>query len=107
MIGSGRSSGIVGGSISLVLQSADGLFEVEDLPESDSEIQKPDATDSATDPTRRNNRLQPLNARLAGSIQQKIVVAPIADSPHTLRPPGQHGKEDADLEAKDNVEDNA
>ena len=91
----------------MVLQSSNRAFEVEDLPERDSEIQKSDATHSASHPTRRNHRLQTLNARLARSIQQKIIVAPIADAPHPMRPPRQHRQKQADLEAKDDVKNNA
>src|ERR1051325_2034470 len=91
----------------MMLQSSDGAFEVENLPERDSEIQKSDATHSASHPTRRNHRLQTLYARLARSIQQKIIIAPIADAPHPMRPPRQHSQEQPDLEAKDDVKNNA
>src|SRR5215207_1703002 len=102
MIGSGRSSGIVRRftrGTRLVLQSSDRAFEVKDFPESNAEIQDPNTTNSAPDPSRSDDCLQSLNTRLASSIQQEIVVAPIANSPHPLRPPGQNCKEDADFKA--------
>ena len=91
----------------LILQSSDCAFEVEDLPERDAEIQKSDTAHRAAHPTGSDHCLQTLNACRAGSIQQKVVVAPIADSPHSVWPPGRHGKKDADLKAKDDVKDNA
>ena len=94
-------------SARLVLQSSDGAFEVEDLPERNAEIQESDATHRAAHPAGGDDRLQTLNTRLARSIQQKVVVAPIADSPHAMRPPRRHGEKDANLEAEDDVENNA
>src|SRR5215211_928604 len=76
--GGGSFSGIVGRPLRLLLQSSDGSFEVEDLPESDSEIQNPHTTYCAANPTGSDHCLEPLNACLAGCIQQKIVVAPVA-----------------------------
>ena len=49
-------------------KAADCLFEVEDFPERDAEIQKPDAAHGATDPARRDNCLYSLDASLARSI---------------------------------------
>src|SRR5215213_2055668 len=110
MIGIGSFSDIFGRTLPdarLVLQSSDGAFEVEDLPERDAHIQKPDTTDRAAHPTGSDYCLQPLNTCLAGSIQQKVVVAPIADSPHAVRPPRRHRKKDANLEAQNDVKNNA
>src|ERR1044072_8227440 len=111
MIGSGNFSGILARSLSsgvrLILQSSDGAFEVEDLPERDAEIQKSDTTHRPTHPTGSDHRLQTLTACLARSIQQKVVVAPIADAPHAVRPPRCHRQKDANLEAQDNVKNNA
>jgi len=89
------------------LQSGDGSFEVKDLPESDSEIQDPNATDRAAHPTGSDDGLQSMTAGLAGSIQQKIVIAPVADAPHAVRPPRRHREKDSNLEAEDDVKDNA
>src|ERR1044071_4286922 len=91
----------------LVLQSDDGAFEVEDLPERNSEIQKPHTTHRAANPTGSNHCLQSVTARLARRIKQKIVVAPIADAPHSVRPPWRHREKDTNLEAQNNVKDNA
>src|SRR5215213_4125829 len=110
MIGSGNFSGIVGRTLPgarLVLQSSDGAFEVEDLPERDAEIQKSDTTHGAAYPAGSDHCLQTLNAGLVSSIQQKVIVAPIADSPHSMRPPGRNREKDADLKAKNDVKNNA
>src|SRR5689334_18806941 len=110
MIGSGNFSGMVRRTLPrarLVLQSSNGAFEVEDLPECDAEIQQPDTTYRATHPTGSDYCLQTLNACRARSIQQKVVVAPIADSPHSVRPPRRHGEKNANLEAQDDVKNNA
>lgn len=90
-----------------VLQSDNGAFEVEDLPESNSEIQESDATHCTTNPARSDDGLQALNASLACGIQQEIIVTPVADSPHPMWPPRRHGEKNADLEAQDDVKDNA
>ena len=94
-------------SARLVLQSSDGAFEVENLPERNTEIQEPDATHRAAHPAGGDHRLQTLNTRLARSIQEKVVVAPIADPPHAMRPPRRHSEKDADLETEDDVKNNA
>src|ERR1043165_3147350 len=108
MIGTGNLSGIIlPRRARLVLQSHHSAFEVEDLPERNSEIQKPDTTHRAAHPTGSNHRLQPLNARLARRIKKKIIVAPVADSPHAVRPPWRHREKDPNLEAQDDVKDNA
>ena len=51
-----------------MLQRCDCLFEVEDLPDGDAEIQQSDATYRTTHPTGSDNSLQSLNARLLRSI---------------------------------------
>src|SRR6185436_136578 len=106
MIGSGNFSGMVGRTLPgarLVLQSRDGAFEVENLPERDAEVQKSDTADRTAHPTGSDHCLQTLNACLAGSIQQKVVITPIADSPHAVRPPRRHRQKDSNLEAQNNV----
>ena len=47
----------------LVLQRGDCLFEVENLPHGDAEIQEPDAAHGAAHPTRSDDGLQTLNTR--------------------------------------------
>src|SRR5687767_1951854 len=69
--GRGRFSGIARDfrtRRSLGLQCGDGLFEVEDFPNCDAEIEQSDAANRAAYPTRGNDLLQPLNARRARSI---------------------------------------
>src|SRR5215203_3889156 len=110
MIGTGRWSVIFNcwfPLARLALQGSDGAFEVEYLPERDAEVQQPDATHRASYPTGSDYSLQTLYARLARSIQQKIVVAPITNSPHTVGPPRQYGQEQAYLEAQNNIENDA
>src|SRR6185369_6353299 len=108
MIGTVTFSGIIlPGRARLVLQSDNGAFEIENLPERNSEIQKPDTTYRATNPTGSNHSLQSLDARLARGVKQKIIVAPIADAPHSVRPPWRHCEKDTNLEAQNNVKDNA
>ena len=77
---------------------------MEYFPEGDPDIQEADASDRATYPSGSNDSLQRMHACLARRIQQKIVVAPVANSPHALWPPGQHGEKDADFQAQDDVE---
>src|ERR1044072_3528246 len=110
MIGTGNFSAIIlrlRRRTRLVLQRNDGAFEIKNLPERNSEIQKPDPAHRAANPTGSNHCLQSLNPRLARSVKQKIIVAPVADSPHSVRPPRRHREKDTNLEAKDNVKDNA
>src|SRR5215213_2520830 len=110
MIGSGSFSGIVRRTLPrarLVLQSSDGALEVENLPERDPEIQESDTAHRAAHPTGSDHCLQTLNTCLAGSIQQKVVVAPVADAPHAVRPPRRHREKDPNLEAQDDVKNNA
>src|SRR6185503_974220 len=91
----------------LVLQSSHGACGVEDLPERDAEIQKSDTADRAAHPTGSDHRLQTLNSCLAGRIKQKVVVTPIAYSPHAVRPPRRHRQKDSNLEAQNDVKNNA
>ena len=93
--------------VSLALQSPHCFAEVEYLPERDAEIQKANTTHRTAHPARSDHRLQTLNASLVRSIQQKVIVAPIADSPHAVRPPRRHGEKDANLEAQDDIKNNA
>ena len=90
-----------------MLQRGDCLFEVEDFPDGDAEIQKSDAAHRAAHPTGSDDRLQSLNARRARSIQQKIVVPPVAHSPHSLRPPRHYGERNADLDTENDVKNDA
>ena len=89
------------------MQRLDCLFEVKDFPESDTDVQKSDATDGAPDPTRRDKGLYSLNAGFLRSIQQEIVVAPVAEAPHPVRPPGRDREERADFKAQDDVKNDA
>lgn len=90
-----------------MLQCGDCLFEMENFPDGDAEIQQTDAAHGATHPTGSDDLLQSLNARRARSIQQKIVVAPVAQAPHILRPPRHHRECNADLDTENDVKNDA
>lgn len=94
-------------TISLGLQRGDRLFEVENFPESDPEIQKPDAAHCATDPTRSNNGLNFVNAGLARRVEQEVVVTPIADPPHAVRPPWSNSEKGADFKTQEDIKNDA
>ena len=83
------------------------MLELEDLPESDSEIQDADTCYGASNPSGGHHCLQSVVSGLARSIEQKIVVAPVTESQGALRDPRQQSEDNADLEAKDYVEDYA
>src|SRR6266851_379877 len=111
VIGGCRSSGIFlnGRRACFTLQSTDGAVEVQNLPEGDSQIQNTHTGDCAAHPTRRDDRLQTVDAGLVRRIEQKIVVAPIAQGKpqKSLRNPGHKRQHQPDLQAKDNVENGA
>ena len=73
------------------------------LPKSHRDVQKSDARNGSAHPPRRHEALQTVTG-LARGQQQKIVVAPIAQSPPAVRHPGQNGEHYADLKAQDYVE---
>ena len=82
----------------------DSLLEVENFPKRDPDIQQTEAGDCAAHPSRRNHGLQQ-RAGLARRVQQKIIVAPVAETQRALRRPGQQRQHDANFKAKDNIKD--
>lgn len=81
------------------------------LPAGYHQIQNPYAAHSAAHPSRCDDRAQALQAGLLRSVEQEIVVAPIAQSQrrqerHDMNP-RQKGQHDADLNAQDNIEDDS
>ena len=94
-------------SFCLLLKRSNRLLEMENLPESNTEVQEADAGNSATHPAGSNHSLQTLHSSLARSVEQKVIVTPVAQPPHSLWPPWQHGQEETYFQAQDNVEDNA
>ena len=89
------------------LQGTDGLFEMEHLPESNSQVQYTHTGDRATHPTGGDDRLQTVDAGLARGVKQKVVIAPIAQAKKPLWNPGQEHQNQPDLQAKDDVKNDA
>ncbi len=90
-----------------MLQRGDCLIEMKNFPDSDAEIQQPDAAHRTAYPTGGDDSLQPLNPRLLRGIQEKEVVAPVAKTPHSLRPPRRNRQRQPDLETENNVKNDA
>jgi hypothetical protein len=81
---------------------------MKDLPKSDANIQDANAANCAAHPTRGYNILESVHSRLARRVEQKVIVAPVAQySKRSLRYPGQKREYQADLETKNDIEDNA
>ena len=76
---------------------------MEYLPKGDPDVQKADAGNCPTYPSRSNYDLQRVHARLARGVQKKIVVAPVAQAERALRDPRQEGKDKANLQAEDDI----
>jgi len=80
-----------------------GLLEMKYFPEGYPDVQKTNPSHCATHPAGGNHSLQRINARFARGVQQKIVVAPVAQPERTLRNPRQESEHNADFQAKDNI----
>jgi len=80
---------------------------MEYFPEGHAQVQYTKTCDCPPDPARGHHILQTIKPGLTCGIQQKIVVSPIAKAEKSLRNPGQQSEHEANLQAKDNVEDNA
>lgn len=80
---------------------------MENFPKGYSDVQQTYSGYSTPHPTRRDNGLQIIEARLPRCVQQEIVVAPIAQAERALWNPRQQCQNDADLEAEYDVEDYA
>ena len=90
-----------------LLQRTHSLLEMEYFPKGDPDVQKSDAGNRSPDPSRSNDRLQRVHAGLARSVQEKIVVAPVAQAKRALRDPRQEGEHQANLQAEDNIKNDA
>lgn len=88
-------------------QGVERLLEVEDFPKRHSQIQDAQTADCAPNPTRSNHTLQSVEPGLSRGVQKEIVVSPITQTEKSLRNPGQQREYNANLQAKDNVEDDA
>ena len=84
-----------------------GLLEMKYFPEGDPDVQKTNPSHGATHPAGGNDSLQRMNAGFARGVQQKIVIAPVAQSERTLRNPRQECEHNADFQAEDNIENDA
>ncbi len=87
----------------LCLQRPHRLAKVRDLPAGHAEVEQTQPCDRATHPARRDGVLQTLQADLLRGVEQKIVIAPVAQ-PKRVNPrqQRQHG---ARLKAQDDVKD--
>lgn len=82
-----------------------GLLKMKYFPEGNPDVQKTNASHCATHPAGGHYSLQRMNAGFARCVQQKIIVAPIAQPECALRNPRQERKHNADFQAEDNIED--
>ena len=82
----------------------DSLLEMEYFPKGDPDIQEPDAGNRSAHPARGNYGLQCMHAGFARGVQEKVVVAPVAQSKRALRNPRQERQHNANLQAEDNIE---
>ena len=82
----------------------DSLLEMKYFPEGDPDVQETNASHCSTYPSGGNDSLQCVNAGFARGVQQKIVVAPVAQPESALRNPRQEREHNADLQAEDDIE---
>ena len=81
---------------------------MEYLPESDPDVQESDASNCSPNPSGSNYSLQGMDAGLARGVDEKIVIAPVAQHPKcALRDPWQEHKHDADFQAENDIENYA
>lgn len=62
------------------LQSVERVLEVEDFPKRHADIQQTETGNSSANPAGRNEALQAIEASLTRGVEEKIVVAPIAQA---------------------------
>ena len=83
------------------------VLKIENLPKCHAEIQQSEAGHGAAHPARSDYGLQAIESGLARGVEEKIVVAPIAEAEKVLRNPGQQREHNANFQAKDDVKDYA
>ena len=83
------------------------MFEIEDFPECHAEIQQAKTRDCPAHPAGGDEALQTVEAGLTGGVEQKVVVAPIAQPEKALWNPWQECENDANFQAKNDVENDA
>ena len=91
----------------ILLQGVQRILEIEDLPESHTQIQQSESSDSAAHPARRHKVLQSVETGLTRGVEKKVVIPPIAQSKKALRNPRQERQDNANFQAKNNVKDDA
>lgn len=62
------------------LQSVERILEIEDFPKRHTEIQQTETSNGPANPTGRDEALQAIEAGLTRGVEEKIVVAPIAQA---------------------------
>lgn len=83
------------------------MFEIEDFPKCHAEIQQAQTGDCSAHPARSHEALQTVESRFTSGVEEKVVVAPIAQPQKALRNPWQERENYANFQAKNDVEDNA
>jgi hypothetical protein len=84
---------------------------VKDLPKGDTDIHETKSGHGPAHPSRSDYRLQHMQTGFARNVQQKIIVAPVAQAKRALRDPGQEYEQKAehqqkgDFQAENDVED--
>ena len=90
-----------------MLERAHSFPKMEYLPKRYPNIQQTHAGNCPAHPSRSDGDLQRVHAGLARRVQEKIVVAPVAQAKRTLRYPRQERKHEANLQAENNIENDA
>ena len=80
---------------------------MENFPKRYSDIQQPNAGYGAAHPSGSNDSFQRVHSCFARGVEQKIVIAPIAQTKRSLRHPRQKREHDAYFQAQDDVENDA
>ena len=83
------------------------VFEIEDLPKCHAEIQQAQTSDCSAHPARSHEALQTVESRFTSGVEEKVVVAPIAQPQKALWNPWQECENYANFQAKDDVENYA
>ena len=83
------------------------MFEVEDLPKSHAEIEQAETGHGAANPAGGDHALQSIKSGFARRVEQKIIIAPVAQTEKTLWNPRQQREHNADFQAKNNVKNDA
>jgi hypothetical protein len=86
------------------VQRAHGATEIHYFPRAHQDIQNAQTRHCAAHPTRRDKSLQSVPGFVRRE-QQKVVVAPVAQTEPSMGYPRQYGKHDAYFETENYVED--